>query len=131
MIAVDTSAFAAVLFDEPDAEAFMDAMYDAGECVVGAPTAFELRLVTYKRIGAGSAAMVDALFARVKARVVPFEAAHVVLATEALARFGTAPAWLNYGDCMSYAVARAFDLPLLYKGYDFDGTDMRSVPVGG
>lgn len=130
MIAVDTSACAAVLLGEPDAEAFLDAMYEAGECVVGAPTEFELRLVLYKRIGAGSAAMVDALFARANVRVAPFKTTHAGLAAEALARFGSAPTWLNYGNCMCYAVAKALDLPLLYKGYDFDGTDLRSVPIG-
>ena len=31
---------------------------------------------------------------------------------------------LNFGDCMAYAVAKAHDAPLLYKGNDFRRTDI-------
>lgn len=36
---------------------------------------------------------------------------------------GRHPARLNFGDCMSYAVAKALKVPLLWKGNDFDLTD--------
>jgi ribonuclease VapC len=42
-------------------------------------------------------------------------------------RFGGGPARLNYGDCMAYALAKARDLPLLFKGDDFAATDIRSA----
>ena len=43
------------------------------------------------------------------------------LAGDALERFGRGrhPARLNFGDCFSYALARALDEPLLFKGEDF------------
>ena len=31
---------------------------------------------------------------------------------------------LNFGDCFSYACARANGVPLLYKGNDFSETDL-------
>jgi ribonuclease VapC len=31
---------------------------------------------------------------------------------------------LNYGDLFSYALAKAQDLPLLFKGNDFSATDI-------
>ena len=34
-------------------------------------------------------------------------------------------AGLNIGDCFSYALAKAMDLPLLFKGRDFIHTDIR------
>ncbi len=34
------------------------------------------------------------------------------------------PAQLNFGDCLSYAVARSRNLPLLFKGDDFARTDL-------
>ena len=37
---------------------------------------------------------------------------------------GRPGARLNFGDCVTYAVARAYDLKILYKGNDFAQTDM-------
>jgi uncharacterized protein with PIN domain len=37
------------------------------------------------------------------------------------------PAGLNFGDCISYALARSRGLPLLYKGIDFAKTDVISA----
>ena len=53
------------------------------------------------------------------------------LAGDALERFGRGrhPARLNFGDCFSYALARALDEPLLFKGEDFGRTDI--VPALG
>ena len=34
---------------------------------------------------------------------------------------------LNFGDCFAYALAKASDEPLLYKGQDFSKTDVRSA----
>lgn len=36
---------------------------------------------------------------------------------------------LNYGDCMTYAIAMAEGLPLLFKGGDFGLTDVRVHPA--
>lgn len=36
-------------------------------------------------------------------------------------------AGLNMGDCFAYALAKALDAPLLYKGNDFSQTDIRSA----
>lgn len=55
----------------------------------------------------------------------PWTEEHVVLATDALVRFSGRPARLNYGDCMAYAVAKALDAPLLFKGDDLSHTDVR------
>lgn len=51
------------------------------------------------------------------------------LATQAYLQFGKGghPAGLNFGDCMSYALAKATGEPLLYKGDDFARTDVQSA----
>lgn len=52
------------------------------------------------------------------------------LALEAYARYGKGRkkgASLNYGDCFSYALAKATDLPLLSTGRDFVETDVKSA----
>jgi len=48
-------------------------------------------------------------------------------ATVPFRRFGRGRhrAALNIGDCFSYALAKAMDMPLLFKGGDFIHTDIR------
>jgi ribonuclease VapC len=50
------------------------------------------------------------------------------IAREAYRDFGRGsghPAGLNFGDCFSYALAKATGEPLLFKGDDFLHTDVR------
>jgi ribonuclease VapC len=52
------------------------------------------------------------------------------LAADAFERFGRGtghPARLNFGDCLSYAIAMERDAPLLFKGTDFAHTDVKRV----
>ncbi len=37
---------------------------------------------------------------------------------------GRHPAWLNFGDCFPYALAKRENEPLLFKGNDFSQTDI-------
>jgi ribonuclease VapC len=49
------------------------------------------------------------------------------IAISAMARYGKGrghPAQLNFGDCFSYACAKAAGVPLLYVGSDFLHTDI-------
>ena len=128
MIVADTSALAAIIFKEADAGTFARRLAVELLVVVGAPTAFELRLVVRKRLGRGAWPEADLLLSRPNVRVVPFAPEHLAVATDALARFGGRPAKLNYGDCMAYAIAKTLDAPLLFKGGDFARTDIRPAP---
>ena len=58
--------------------------------------------------------------------VVAHDAAFAMIAREALLRFGKGrhPEGLNFGDCSAYALAKANDLPLLFKVSDFTQTDI-------
>ena len=52
------------------------------------------------------------------------------LARQAYVDFGKGsghPAGLNFGDCLSYALAAELREPLLWKGDDFDHTGIRSA----
>ncbi len=62
--------------------------------------------------------------------VIPFTAEHYEVAVDAFERFGKGrhPAALNFGDCLTYAVARLSGLPLLYTGDDFARTDLTATP---
>lgn len=49
------------------------------------------------------------------------------MAVEACRTYGSVvahPARLNFGDCFSYACAKAYRVPLLFKGNDFSQTDI-------
>jgi ribonuclease VapC len=58
--------------------------------------------------------------------VLDFSQELFIAACEAFDRYGKGrhKAALNFGDCMSYAVAKARAVPLLYKGQDFLHTDI-------
>jgi len=59
-------------------------------------------------------------------RSVAVDSVQAYLARDAFARFGKGrgAAGLSFGDCFSYALARAMDRPLLFKGDDFGQTDL-------
>ena len=58
---------------------------------------------------------------RLEAEVIPFHEEPMDAAITALLRFGRGrhAAGLNFGDCMSYAVAAVAGMPLLFTGEDF------------
>ena len=126
MIAVDVSALVAVAADEPDADDFSPSMLRL-PCVIGWPTVLETELVLRGRRMASALEYVDLWIARANVVCVAFDRTHYRLAAEAFDRYGKGrhAAGLNFGDCMSYAIARANEVPLLYKGTDFAQTDVR------
>jgi len=65
------------------------------------------------------------------AEIVPFDLPQLRIAQDAYRHYGKGrhPAGLNFGDCISYALARACDEALLFKGEDFSQTD--SPAAGG
>ncbi len=72
---------------------------------------------------------VDSLIDDVGISIVPFDPSQMKAAREAFRRFGKGrhKAALNLGDCFSYALAKTFDAPLLFKGNDFSLTDLKSA----
>lgn len=71
----------------------------------------------------------DRLIRELAIEIVPFDEDLARESRAAFVRFGKGrhPAGLNFGDCVSYAVARSRGLPLLYKGVDFAKTDVISA----
>ena len=51
------------------------------------------------------------------------------IARQAFRQYGKGrhPAALNFGDCFSYALAKATGFPLLFKGEDFGKTDIQAA----
>ena len=72
----------------------------------------------------------DLVLVRLCIKVVPFTESQALIAREAFAKFGKGrhPACLNFGDCMSYALAKETGEELLFKGTDFGQTDIIPAP---
>jgi len=125
-VILDTSAILAILFDEPEREAFVELIGAAAVVGVGAPTLAETSIVLASRVGDAATRYLAGFGERASLVVVPFEAVHWRAAAEAWLRFGRGRhrAALNLGDCLSYATARVAGRPLLSKGDDFRHTDL-------
>lgn len=129
-IAVDTSALAAVVFGEADAELYLAALTEhAGALRISAATLTETNIVIEARQGPAAAHDLQLLLRELGADIVPFSADHCAAATRAWQRFGKGrhPAGLNLGDCYTYALAKTDGIDLLFKGDDFSQTDIGSV----
>ena len=126
MIVVDTSALIAILDREPDAALYAEAIAEADAPLISAATLLELHIVMLNRHGARAAQIVDRLIQDAGIQIENFTAQHLELARVAYSRYGKGrnSAGLNYGDCFSYALAKATGLPLLFKGEDFSKTDL-------
>ncbi len=129
---VDSSALVAVLLQEPGHERVLEALLGARAVGVGAPTAVETGIVLTSRLGAPGRSLLSRLLAEAEIDVVPLTTAHLPLALSAWSRFGKGrhPAALNFGDCLSYAVAQDAGRPLLCVGDDFPRTDLTLVDLG-
>lgn len=127
MIVVDTSALVAILRNEPEADSIAACLTQAQECVIGAPTKFELLLVMSRPYGDQGLAIANNLLAQYGFSVHDWTSELADIAGRALVEFGKGrhPAALNFGDCMAYAVAKSRDAPLLFKGDDFSLTDVK------
>jgi ribonuclease VapC len=128
-VVLDTSAVAAVIFGEPDAEAFAAALTrHGGELSISAVTRVELEIVLEARQGSEAVSDAEAMFDRLGVITEPVDAAQASAAFAAWRRFGKGrhPAGLNLLDCFSYALARAAGA-LLFKGNDFAQTDIASA----
>ena len=126
MIVVDTSALVAILQEEPDAAVFAAALAEADPPLMSAVSLAETGIVMLNRHGPKSARLVDSLIREAEFQVENVTAQHARLAQEAYVLYGKGrhAAGLNFGDCFSYALAKAMDLPLLFKGDDFKQTDI-------
>ena len=130
MIVVDASAIVAIVLDEPERAAFLEALRGADRALVSVASALEARMVVYGRRGPRAVVLLDDML-----RLPPFELAPVgepelAAATAAFVAFGKGsghPAALNFGDLFSYALAKTCGAPLLFKGGDFGRTDLGRV----
>ena len=127
MIALDTSAIVAVAIEESEASDF-DRLTAVHGGLVGTRTLPGAHLVPARHEPEAADEFLAGPIEHPSIPPVSFELATFRLAISAFDRFGNdrgQPAKLNFGHCMSYAVAQFHDVLLLFKGDDFRRTDIR------
>jgi ribonuclease VapC len=127
MIVIDTSAVLAILNDEPERRSFNEAIEKAARCLISASSFVETSIVLEARKGYEGVRDFDLFVASAGIKVTDVDAEQGELARTAFRKFGKGrhAANLNFGDCFSYALAKAYDVPLLFKGHDFSQTDVK------
>ncbi len=126
---VDTSVIVAILLREPEADAFIDFIGVEGNFKIAAPTLLETSMVLAGRHGPAILEKLDTYLSGASIETIAFTADHAAVAQQTFLRFGKGrhPAGLNFGDCISYAVAKLESMPLLFKSNDFSQTDIESA----
>jgi ribonuclease VapC len=127
---VDTSALIAILRDESDAASFANAIAKATVRRLSAATYVETAAVIDASRDPVASRRVDDLIREAGLVIEPVTAAQARIAREAYRDFGRGsghPAKLNFGDCFAYALAKAMNEPLLFKGENFHHTDVTAA----
>lgn len=126
---VDSSAVLAILLGEPDADRYADTLSRPERRFMSAVSRLEAAIVAEVRKGAIGARAFSRLMAVCDMEVIAFDSGLSEIALDAWRRFGKGrhTAGLNLGDCVSYALAKLLDEPLLFKGEDFRSTDVAAV----
>lgn len=122
---LDGSAVIAILEREPGWERLHERMTDE-DSAIGAPTLAEAGIVLASRAGLAGRTLLGRLLEEGEIVVIPFEDDHWQVAVDAHIRYGKGRhrARLNFGDCLTYAVAKLAGEPLLALGDDFSHTDL-------
>jgi ribonuclease VapC len=124
---VDTSALVAILKVEPDASTLLSRLGNSGANRIATATLLEAQMVVVNHLNEAGLAELELLMNRAQIQVVPFNADHMRWALHGWRHYrkGRHKAALNLGDCFSYGLAKAMDAPLLFKGEDFQYTDVK------
>ncbi|AFL50856.1 ribonuclease VapC [Sinorhizobium fredii] len=140
---LDASAIVAILSNEEDADLLIAKIEEAAKPIYySSLSIFEavISLARKKRVGALGHQVpippylidlaqqhVEVFIEAIGAKELTIDSAMHRTAINACRTYGGVvahPARLNFGDCFSYACAKAHRLPLLFKGEDFSLTDI-------
>ena len=122
---LDTSAVVAIVMKEPGYEELLQTMASAN-AAIGTATLTETAIVLSARLQNDARSLLARFLSEAAIAIIPFGESHYSEAVGAWLRYrkGKHPAALNFGDCLSYAVARLANEPLLFLGEDFAQTDI-------
>lgn len=123
---VDSSVLIAILENEPEAPRLIEALINDPVRLISAVSVVETSIVILNCRGETGVVELDKLLEEAEIEVIAVTLEQAALARQAYFRYGKGrhPAKLNFGDCFSYAAALACGEPLLFKGDDFNKTDI-------
>jgi ribonuclease VapC len=128
---VDASALLSILFEETDGIRLKQYIATAPgpHAALSPVNYFEAAERVDKLPVEGKSRELDNLIAAVNIQITTVTPEQAHLARQAYRKFGKGnhPARLNIGDCFAYALAKARNEPLLFKGDDFRLTDIEAA----
>ena len=129
---LDSSAVIAILLMQPGFERLRYRLAASEQVGIAAPTVVESSLVLCSRLGHAGKTLLARFLQEAEVEVVDFTADHWMVAADAFIAYGKGRhrAGLNFGDCMTYAVAKLAGEPLLCLGDDFPATDLEVAIPG-
>ena len=118
-----------MLNDEPEAGGFEAAVEADHVRMMSAASYLETAIVIEICFGEPGGRELDLWLHRAEVDLVAVHADQADVARVAYRKYGKGRhrAGLNYGDCLSYALAKVSDQPLLFKGDGFSHTDIVTV----
>ena len=125
---LDASVLIAILRLEAEAPEFAKIIEGAAQRRLSAVSYVEAGAVIDGSRDPIASRRFDELIEAAQIAIEPVTEAQAYIARQAYRDFGKAsghPAKLNFGDCFSYALAKAKGEPLLFKGQDFSHTDVK------
>lgn len=124
---VDTSVLVAILRQEPEADAFSQALEISETLSLSVANYVEAGAVVDAARNPIISRELDDLIRIAGIEIIPVTVEQGRLARDAYRDFGRGsghPAKLNFGDCFAYALAKSSAEELLFKGKDFSATDV-------
>lgn len=123
---VDSSALLAIILGEPEGDGFAGEILLDDASAMSAASYVECAMVLDSHLSSGFDPRLDAAVAHLGITIVALTEQQARLARRAFELFGKGrhPAALNFGDCLTYALAKESNQRLLYKGADFLKTDL-------
>jgi ribonuclease VapC len=127
---IDSSALVEILTDAPRRQDLLDRMaLSPTSFSTSATVIYETTVIISSRTNKTVEAafeFVEEFLNELNAEILPATRETALAALDAFSRYGKGrhPARLNFGDCFSYAGAKASGCALLYVGEDFRRTDL-------
>jgi ribonuclease VapC len=131
-VIIDSSALVAILRGEAEQADFAAIVARAGGARLSAASYLETAIVIDRARDPVTSRALDPFLAANGIVVEAVTAAQARIARDAYRDFGKGSghaAGLNFGDCLSYALAADRGEPLLFKGNDFNHTDLEAAAV--
>jgi ribonuclease VapC len=129
-VIIDSSALVAILRGEPEQVRFSQEIIRANGGRLSAASYLETAIIIDRVRDPVASRGLDTLLAAHGITIAAVTPGQALIAREAYRDFGKGsghPASLNFGDCLTYALAKDLGEPLLFKGNDFSQTDLSPV----